>query len=225
MIWTNLGNPNPLETPSQYKPYEWPSKDLEHLPVPAELTLPSLEKVIEGRRTRRSFGQLNREQLSSFLWLSCRTLTKGDDGIGFPITQRPAPSAGAIHPIHLILGEHEDRWHRYDPDNHALSKIRSDGCVLRGVWPAAKKVVKPEDGTILVFVAEPGKTYAKYESADSLIWRDAGVLIGHMALVAEALKLNFCPLGITGEPWVSELDDQQHLVGVGLAILGSKVSS
>jgi len=225
MIWTNLGSPIPLETPSQYKPYEWPSQDLEHLLVPAELTLPSLEKVIERRRTRRSFGQLNREQLSSFLWLSCRTLAKGDDCIGFPITQRPESSAGAIHPIHLILGDYADSWNRYDPDQHALSKIGSDGSVLIDLWHAARKVVDPEEGTILVFVAEPGKTYAKYEFADSLIWRDAGALIGHMALVAEGLELDFCPLGITGEPCVSKLDNQQHLVGVGLAILGSRIST
>jgi hypothetical protein len=75
---------------------------------------------------------------------------------------------------------------------------------------------------MLLFVGEPGKTFSKYNHATSLVWRDAGVLIGHMALVAESLGLNFCPLGITGEPWVSELDKQGKLVGVGVALLGSR---
>jgi len=69
-------------------------------------------------------------------------------------------------------------------------------------------------------VAEPGKTSAKYSSSSSLVWRDAGVLLGHIGLAAESLGLNYCPLGITGEPWVSQLDSQGKLSGVGLALLG-----
>lgn len=225
MTWIDLGNPIPLDAPCHYEPYAWPSQAIESLHIPEGLVLPSLEKVIAGRRTRRSFGQINRDQLASFLWLSCRTITKGDDRIGFPITQRPAPSAGAIHPIHLILGDQDDNWLRYDSDQHGLSQLSSIGSVLAGLRPAISEVTEPEAGTVLLFVAEPGKTYSKYKSADSLIWRDAGVLIGHMALVAEALELNFCPLGITGEPWVSKLDNQRHLFGVGLALLGSRSSA
>lgn len=46
-----------------------------------------------------------------------------------------------------------------------------------------------------------------------------------MALTATAQGLNFCPLGITGEPWVSGLADQGKLTGVGLALLGAAASS
>lgn len=222
MAWIDLGNPIPLETPSRYEPYEWPSQGIEYLAVPMRLALPSLEKIISARRTRRTFGPISREQLAPFLWLSCRTLAKGNDQVGFPISQRPVPSAGAIHPIHLLLGEQSDNWLQYAPDRHGLIPLRIAGDVLDGLWRAIAQVVEPEAGTALLFVAEPGKTYAKYEFGDSLVWRDTGVLIGHMALVAEALQLNFCPLGITGEPWISRLDGQSHLVGVGVALLGSR---
>ena len=221
MTWIDLGNPIPLYIPGRYEPFEWPSQVIEYLAVPAKLALPGLEKIVYTRRTRRTFGSLSREQIAFFLWLSCRTLTKGNDRVGFPITQRPAPSAGAIHPIHLLLSENEN-WLRYDPDRHGLMPLERAGSVLAGLWQAVTQVVEPEAGTVLLFVAEPGKTYAKYECGDSLIWRDAGVLIGHMALVAEALDLNFCPLGITGEPWISRLADQHQLVGVGAALLGSR---
>lgn len=221
MTWIDLGNPIPLATPSRYKPFVWPSQDIEYLAVPEKLALRGLEKIVSARRTRRTFGSLSREQLAFFLWLSCRTLTRGNDCIGFPITQRPAPSAGAIHPIHLLLSENE-KWLRYDSDRHGLLLLEKAGSVLAELRQAVTQVVEPEAGTVLLFVAEPGKTYAKYKCGDSLIWRDAGVLIGHMALVAEALNLNFCPLGITGEPWISKLADQHQLVGVGAALLGSR---
>lgn len=222
MTWIELGNPLPLEKHGRYEPYEWSSQDIEYLTVPADLSLQAFDKIVHARRTRRTFGLLSREQLAQFLWLSCRTIAKGDDDLGFPITQRPTPSAGAIHPIHLILGDKNSDWLRYDPDHHGLASLRTTGGVLTELWQAIEQVVDPGAGAALLFVAEPGKIYAKYDSGNSLIWRDAGVLIGHMALVAEALQLNFCPLGITGEPWICRLDAQRQLVGVGVALLGSR---
>ncbi|MDD5299420.1 MAG: hypothetical protein PHD65_02890 [Gallionella sp.] len=222
MTWTDLGNPIPRDKLRKYEPYTWPSQNVEYLPIPIELNLPRLEEIIACRRTRRTFGQLNREQLASFLWLSCRINAKGEDHVGFQITQRPVPSAGAIHPIHLLLGNPNNNWVRYEPENHAFVQLGNIESPLSKLWAEIPDVIDPEDGTALLFVAEPGKTYAKYKFADSLIWRDAGVLIGHMALVAEALHLNFCPLGITGEPWAGKLDNQCQLAGVGMALLGSR---
>jgi len=75
--------------------------------------------------------------------------------------------------------------------------------------------------TLLLFVAEPGMTIAKYSNASSLIWRDAGILQGYFAAAAESLDLNFCFLGVTGEPWASQLVDQPGLCGVGAAYVGA----
>jgi SagB-type dehydrogenase family enzyme len=221
MIWTDLGNPVPLETPEPYKQYVWPLLSLERLPTPNDHLLPTLDLLIAARRTNRTFGSISPEQLSSFLWLTCRTIAKGDDRLGFPLRQRPTPSAGAIHPIHLVLNNH-DNWRLYNPDQHALSLIDKASSTLGELRSSISGMIDVEDACILLFVAEPGMTSAKYSFADSLIWRDAGALLGHMALVAESLELNFCPLGITGEPWIGQLDSQGHLVGVGVALLGAR---
>ena len=70
-------------------------------------------------------------------------------------------------------------------------------------------------------MAEPGKTAAKYEHHETLVWRDAGVVLGYMSLVAEALGLSFCPLGLTGRPQLTEfLPESQAMHGVGLSVLG-----
>lgn len=224
MTWIDLGNPVPHDCPIQYRPYEWSEQDIEYLGTPSELILPRLEKIISGRRTRRTFDSLNRKQLSEFLWLSLRTVAKGDDYLGFPTAQRPLPSSGAIHPTHVLLSNQDGIWMRYAPDHHGLYLLGEMNNKLSGLREATKDVVEPQDATVLLFVAEPGKVDAKYKHGNSLIWRDAGVIIGHMALVAEALNLNFCPLGITGEPWASKLDEQGFFVGVGMALLGSRHS-
>lgn len=224
MSWIDLGNPSPRDVYEPYRPYEWPSGDIEPLPSPPDIALPSIDQVIEQRRSRRLFGQFDREKLSHFLWLTCRTTGVGNEQLGFPIRQRPAPSAGAIHPIHLVIAFEGGGWLRYDPDLHGLARLNMASDAANELWQSVAKVLDPGNGCVLLFVAEHGKTSAKYRNSDSLVWRDAGTLLGHMALVAESLELNFCPLGITGEPWISQLDGEGKLVGVGVALLGSRLA-
>lgn len=81
-------------------------------------------------------------------------------------------------------------------------------------------VVAPS-ATLLLLVAEPGKTAAKYLNPDSLVWRDAGVLLGYLSLAAEALGLAFVPLGATGDPWAGTLVDEAGLTDVGAALVGA----
>nr|WP_323145430.1 hypothetical protein [Stenotrophomonas maltophilia] len=144
--------------------------------------------------------------------------------MGFSLQQRPVPSAGAIHPVHLLvqLPQEGGQWARYNSITHALDVLDHASAVLQGLCEEARQVVRTEPGSLLLFVAEPAMTAAKYENPCSLIWRDAGVMQGTLAIAAEALALNYCLLGITGDPWVGRLSEQCHLVGVGLAALGAR---
>lgn len=222
MTWHDLGDPRPLDRVEQYVPYSWPKGNVRELPVPDSLPTTSFVDVVSSRRTRRVFNRLSVNQLSQLLWLSCRCQEKGDLSLGFPIELHPVSSAGAIHPIHVLIFETTDQllW-RYNPDNHELISLNGTSHILEHLKNAAEEVLPLQQTTVMVFVAEPGKTFAKYRNASSLIWRDAGVLLGHLGLVSESLGINFCPLGITGEPWSSRLDTHGNLVGVGLALLGS----
>lgn len=83
-----------------------------------------------------------------------------------------------------------------------------------------QQTLPSEQATRLLLVAELGKTAAKYQHGESLIWRDAGALLAVMAVVAEALDCVLCPLGITGEPWASRLAPPGVLTGVGLVLVG-----
>lgn len=222
-MWARLGNPAPRQEPGVYTPWQWPVLRSIALPAATE-ALHVLPDAFLERRSRRAFAPIELDQLSTLLWHTLHCLRTGESPLGFALQQRPIPSAGAIHPVHMLLqvpGE-DGVWARYNPLTHALDVIGPTADVLRGLCTEADQVVSAQSGSLLLFVAEPAMTAAKYENADSLVWRDAGVIQGALAIAAEALSLNYCLLGITGDPWVGRLSEQCQLVGVGLAALGAR---
>jgi SagB-type dehydrogenase family enzyme len=223
--WVDLGNPRPREQVEEFDPVVWPPGEPIALPFiegsVADGAAPSFREIALRRRSRRTFAGLRREALSQLLEITCRTQRVRDFAAGLQLSQRPVPSSGAIHPIHmLILEPTATSMMRYEPIGHALVPVDS-GVDLNAVRATVGQVLDPQDGTILFLAAEPNRTAAKYKASASLVWRDAGALIGALALGAESLGLACCPLGITGEPFVSALVDQAPLVGVGVILLGS----
>jgi len=110
---------------------------------------------------------------------------------------------------------------RHDPLTHELVEVHGSLRSMAAAWDSASELLDVGQGTLLALVAEPGRTAAKYEHHESLVWRDAGVVLGYMSLVAEALELPFCPLGVTGQASV-RLDwmPAGKLMAAGLAVLG-----
>lgn len=126
-----------------------------------------------------------------------------------------------MHPIHVLVGAAATPWQRYDAVSHVLREVPGSEPHLGEVWRAAEEVLPTGRGLLLALVAEPGRTAAKYKHPDSLIWRDAGVMLGYMSVVAEVLNLPFCPLGITAEDEFAKLlQPPARLFGAGLALLG-----
>lgn len=223
MKWNDLGNPCPRTKPHLYQPVIWPNDGEVPLGLPTINIKDKLKffELVNQRRTQRKFLPINFQQLGNLLWMTNRVQRIGSEELGFPLSQRPCPSAGAIHSIHVLLIQPEkERWYRYDPFAHVLQVIPSQinaGSVIN----ALQEVLTAPNATLLLLAAEPGMTAAKYEAADSLVWRDAGVVLGFLSMASQALGLSFCPLGVTGEPWVSQLVEQPGLVGVGAAFVGS----
>lgn len=124
----------------------------------------------------------------------------------------------------LVLRKEGGRWRAwlYEPMTHCLLLLDVTRQSLRRLVDQANQIVPLRRATIIWFVAQPDRTASKYVNGESLVWRDTGVLIGHMALVAEALELNFCPLGVTGEPIISTLLGGGRVAGVGGCLLGTQ---
>jgi hypothetical protein len=113
-------------------------------------------------------------------------------------------------------------WYRYDPFEHALVELPGTEANADEARNAASHAVPTNKAILLGFVAEPGKTAAKYHESESIVWRDAGVLLGYLSLLAEVLQLDFCPLGMTGAPFLDRLHDQGKLFGAGMALVGTQ---
>lgn len=221
MIWMPPAEPRPKEQVQPYQPFTWPSGHTVSLVTPADIPQ-SFCDVVAARRSSRTFGPLTLTDISSLLWYSSRVLARQGSAMGFDLSQRPAPSAGAIHPIHVLAcSSAQDSWQRYDPDRHCLSEVPHGLLAPRETMAQITPAVDPQKGTLLWFAAEVGKTNSKYENPESLIWRDAGALIAHLGLVASYLGLHFCALGVTGATWGIELNEAQLICGVGAALVGT----
>jgi len=146
------------------------------------------------RRSAREFAPLRQDRLGWLLALANLQLARGPQHLGFPLTLRPSSSAGAISSCAPDRAEPFTRLDGADPASHELVSVPSS-LDTQTVRRETDDLVVAPSATLLLLVAEPGKTAAKYLNPDSLVRRDAGVLLGYLSLAAEALGLAFVPLG------------------------------
>ncbi len=224
MDWIYLCSPTVKAPPGHYQPFTWPNGTFHALPEIEDASDKGVLNLLDHRRTRRTFHALSVDQLGQLLWYSTRTQAIAESDYGFDLELRPAPSAGAIHPIHILAHlPGTPNWHRYDSRRHGLVELPGSVEAFAGLAEQCQQTLPSEQAAQLLLVAEPGKTAAKYQHGESLIWRDAGALLAIMAVTAEALNYAFCPLGITGEPWAGQLAPSGVLTGVGVAMVGGPV--
>jgi hypothetical protein len=227
--WINLGNPRPHPESRPYAPLQWRESNLlgfQELGLPGssrESVSPegSFAEILARRRTRYELGIPPTQAIEDLLHMTCRVQMQLGNTLGFSLSRRPVPSAGGIHPVHVVLhAPGSNQLYHYDPIQHGLRRI--DSLVnVRELRSAMHDVVAGDRAVLLMLVGEPGMTAAKYADPSSLVWRDAGVLLGALIFAAESLRLNFVPLGVTGDPWAGQLVNRPGLCGVGAALIGS----
>ncbi|WP_111894919.1 nitroreductase family protein [Acinetobacter sp. MB5] len=218
MTWINLGNPIPKNKVDKYSPYKWSTNsEFINLNEPLEFLPTAFTKVLFERKSKRCFNQKPIEKLSDLLWLTNRVKDAVNSEMGFPISLRPVPSAGAIHPIHILINSPNlDMWWRYDPFQHCLLPILNENHYFNNVRNDCEKILDCSKASLMILIAEPQKTLSKYSKGTSLVWRDAGILLGNLALVSSYLDINFCPIGAL---LPTKIDKENQLVTVGMAAL------
>jgi hypothetical protein len=128
-----------------------------------------------------------------------------------------------MHPIHVLCQMAAGTpWSRYDAVAHSLVEVPGSTALAERARLVAGELLAVREGVLIALVAESGKTAAKYENPGSLVWRDAGVVLGYLSLLAQALGLAFCPLGLTGHDFAEPIAPQGVLDGVGLAVVGNR---
>lgn len=215
---TGQNDPRPRATPSPYVPFRWPVTHRIALEPGSATHLVDLADILANRRSHRPGVTPTIESIGVLLWQVSRTLSVAPSPYGFELERRPIPSAGALHPIHMLVRwPAETAWTRYDSRAHQLECLADEKGHLSGLAQHTLHVAGATDGVVMAFVAEPGRTASKYENSDSLVWRDAGVLQGTLCAVAPAVGLQVCLLGPTGDAWISRLANESQLRGAGLA--------
>jgi SagB-type dehydrogenase family enzyme len=208
-----------------YQEFLYPILSKQFLPEPLiNHSAPFLE-VVNTRRSRRDFKRLTFEQLNALLWHSSRTINVASPKLQTRWEHRPAPSAGGRHPIDVFIVQQENGKNElslYQSIPHALAALETDQENVNGLVLETEKILPRQEATVLWFGAQFERTLARYINGDSLVWKDAGALTATFSFVAEALNLNFCPIGITGEPYLSQCLHTTQVTGVGGAYVGSR---
>jgi hypothetical protein len=121
----------------------------EVLAVPSAFTQP-LDAVIEARRSRRRYEALVPRDLSTLLWYSAgaRLARAGT-------SYRPAPSAGGIHPIHVLVASLSPHvgLAKYNPQRHTLLWLDTDEASVRHVYREADAFMPTENARLLAWTS------------------------------------------------------------------------
>jgi SagB-type dehydrogenase family enzyme len=158
--------------------------------------------TIARRHSTRLLGPPSLSQVGLVVARSGLTRRSAHDAAGVPVAQRAAPSAGARHPLTLVVlardvpGLPRGGWaldpdaavlrrsvHAPDASDHALAQI-GDALRIPDPPPAA-----------IVAVADPHATLSRYPDGISLLWREAGALLMLVHLAATDIGLGSCLAG------------------------------
>lgn len=223
MIHINLKSPILREKELSYTEFNYPIISKTFLPEPNIQSSHSFCEVLNKRRSQRNFRLLNREYLNSLLWFSARTIETTSTNIRWE--HRPAPSAGGRHPIDIFvldINKETTAVYLYQNAFHSLAELQLDKSKVSQLIVKAEEIIPRSQATIIWLGAQFERTTSRYEYGESLVWKDAGALTSTIALVAESLELNCCPLGITGEPYFSKAFNTNQIVGVGGIYVGNR---
>src|SRR6185437_4902606 len=130
--------------------------------------------VIEDRRTVRDISPAPlREVVNAVAFASRPRFLRENDA--YFRSLRPSISAGALHPIEIILfhPRGSPRVYQYCPRRHQLNRLPVEDLAALDAFRTECRTVLPFGrGTLLVLIGRPGLVKAHYENHISLYWRD-----------------------------------------------------
>jgi SagB-type dehydrogenase family enzyme len=170
------------------------------------------EAVVAARRSVRDYGRvpISRVQLGEFLYRVCRVAAKrksnlaGEPAVALETTQRPYPSAGALHELefYVAVARAEDLaagFYHYHPERHRLEPLEASPADLAALLSDAgygTTIPLGELQVLIVISARFRRVAWKYSSmAYAAILKNVGVVYQTMYLVATAMDLAPCAVG------------------------------
>jgi hypothetical protein len=206
----------------------WPVRRALRCPPITPPPVSSFTDVFEARRSEREMTRAPLREIVNVIAFATRPRSVLTDD-ALKRTRRPAPSAGALHAIDVVIADRRGalRLVRYDPLSHQLEILAPSGILndLQELRHAAEEIVPRARGTAVALLGDAGRVAAAYDNAETLFWRDAGALLQTLFLASTAFRLAFCPLGILGHEVVRALGLERTLTAAGVALIGRQSST
>lgn len=173
-----------------------------------------------SRRSSVPGSMITLDELNRVLWYSSKVIHATYQPNGYVLSNRPTPSAGARHPIDLLIYDPKlsNSLCYYNPFGHSLNELVTSEIILGEFIEHVNLNVDMRQSTLIWFIAHGERTSAKYKNPESLIWRDSGALLYGIQMSCSALKLKSCPVGTLGEPFISQLFNVPIISGGGMLI-------
>lgn len=192
-----------------------------YLPVPEAPAPKNFFDLLTSRRSTRTLNRLSEARLGELLWHATRVLEMTSPSSDYPMRKRPAPSAGGLQSQNILVQPAPESLFFYDPLAHSLGSLVNASDISPRLSELAMTVVPSREATVLWMAGDSELISNFYNDGESLLWRDSGCLAAVISLVAEALGIGVCLLGISGEPHLSKFFDG-NLAGFGALLLGER---
>lgn len=187
-------------------------------------------KVVEVRQSKREHGKsaITKDEVGEFLYRTAR-VRKIFQVKGFEFTNRVYPSSGAAYELELYLAINrcnglDSGLYHYSPVKHQLDQLSKRTKAISSLLKSAASTAHTSIPQILIIVsARFPRMMWRYQSiAYAAILKDAGVLYQTFYLVATAMGLSACALGVGNSDLFSEAAGTNYYEesSVGEFILG-----
>ena len=178
--------------------------------------------VISNRYSERIFTKINSNDLSSILWYSSKSLKYQKKNAEIVWEHRYVPSAGGIHSLLTFVIKDKKEFSLYDSYSHALCIVPNiNEKYLAQLIRKIDSIIPSDKATYLIYAVNVNKIYSRYKNPESLVYRDCGCIIMSDYLIASAINISCCAIGITCEPYFSSiLNSNQKIIGVGGVVVG-----
>ncbi len=216
-----MKNPTPRSVAEHFLPFIYPTNQKTFLNRIFPQKKIDFIDVITTRKSSNKLLPISNEDLAELLYYTAKVHSLHQTDSGFFITKRMTPSAGARHPVDLLISPFANSrvLSYYNPVDHSLNEVLIDRFLANNFFDEVNENASIQEACLIWFSIQQQKTSSKYENAESLYWRDAGALLYCIQIVATFLNLKSCPLGtLAANSFYSLFETESLLSGGGILV-------
>ena len=166
-----FNNPTPKEEEEIVPEFKYPITEILILPRPEFDEVNNFWNVLKDRKSSRHFKQISLNEISKVLWASAKVNELIVQDNGYILSHRASPSAGARHPIDIIILSPclngASSFYYYNPFEHSLNKLNLDDFILHQFKNHLNSIMELQESTIFWFLGHPTRTESKYQDSIS----------------------------------------------------------